>query len=52
MNHPHCPTHHRPLICPACQGQRGGKSKSARKLTAATETIKAVNKRKVKGEKR
>lgn len=47
MTTPHCLTHHRPLICPACNGARGGKSKSAKKIAKATETIKQVNDRKV-----
>jgi len=39
MTHPTCPTHHRPLLCPACVGAQGKGKTSARKREAAAVNV-------------
>lgn len=40
---PVCPTHGTPLTCHRCNAAKGGKSRSAKKLAAVTETLAHVN---------
>jgi len=43
MSDPTCPVHHRPLICPACAGARGGAKTSPAKAEAAAKNAKKAN---------
>ena len=47
MANPVCPIHGI-ITCPRCAGATGGRSKSPRKLRAATRTIRRVNARRAK----
>ncbi len=48
-----CPIHHRPLICPACAGARGGAKTSPAKTEAAKKNaVKGAEARWGKQEKR
>jgi len=40
---PTCRTHHIPLVCPACQGAKGGGKTSPRKAAAAAENAKLAS---------
>lgn len=40
---PLCPVHSTPLSCHRCNAAKGGKSRSPKKLAAATETLAEVN---------
>jgi len=41
VTHPTCPTHHRPLLCPACVGAQGkGRTSEAKKAAARVNVAK------------